>query len=167
LTDDEWWTLGQHYGLVTPMLDWSYSPYVALYFAFLDAPGADADARCVWVLHPKRVQELNARAAGQVESGATQVGLRILDPLVDENARLVNQNGIFTCGPVGVTVDDWIRKTSGEHEALAVIKVVIPGDDRENCLRHLNQMNINHVTLFPDLEGASRYCNHQLTIPDY
>jgi hypothetical protein len=124
------------------------------------------DSWRVWFFDTSYVGELNERAAERSENGPLGE-LRILDPLVDENARLVNQNGVFTRSPVGTTVDDWIREAAGGEVELAMIKIVIPGDDREDCLRHLNQMNINHVTLFPDLDGATRYCNHQLLIWKY
>jgi hypothetical protein len=160
LTKDEWWALGQHYGLATPLLDWTYAPYVALYFAFWDVACSDPhNTRAVWGFTPKLLNELNENAG----AGET---FRLLDPLVDENARLVNQNGIFTRGPVGLTMDVWAR-TADLAAQQPLWKIVIRDRHRDDCLRHLNLMNINHVTLFPDLEGASRHCNNKLTIQNY
>jgi len=50
-----------------------------------------------------------------------------------------------------------------------LIKVMIPEKktDRAECLKFLNRMNINHLTLFPDLYGSSQFCEMSLDIKNY
>jgi len=56
-----WLYLAQHHGFPTPLLDWSESSHVALFFALQRKPGAtwkrDRDA-CVWVLNAGRLNEI-------------------------------------------------------------------------------------------------------------
>lgn len=46
--DVEWLIMAQHYGLDTPLLDWTTSPLIALYFACSGANHTDHDG-CVWI----------------------------------------------------------------------------------------------------------------------
>jgi hypothetical protein len=43
----------------------------------------------------------------------------------------------------------------------------LPEAGRVDCLRRLNRMNINHLSLFPDLLGSAEHCNRSLRIPNY
>jgi hypothetical protein len=167
--DDEWWALGQHHGLATPLLDWTRSPFVALYFAYQELASTGDSKRAVWMLNLPGAENLNDRIrAATKDSGADPITQRLIEPLSDDNARLVNQGGLFTRGPDGVPVDDWVRQHVIDGEGRIVLaKITIPRLGREACLRYLNAMNINHRSLFPDLVGASVFCNMQMLVKNY
>ena len=57
LSDDEWWALGQHFGLATPLLDWTRSAYVACFFACEDPNPPLSGFRAVWAFsHPGHLE---------------------------------------------------------------------------------------------------------------
>jgi len=67
-----------------------------------------------------------------------------------------------------VRLDDWVSKHfKGESQWIRILKIRLPSTDREIALRSLNRMNINHLSLFPDLDGASKYANLDLLIENY
>jgi len=164
-SENGWWALGQHYGLATPLLDWSRSPYAAAYFAFEDTSEASdaTDYRVVYGLDQRAVLLRNADVDNgpPIESGRIPI-LELFDPLSDDNPRLVSQGGLFTRAPTGTPVERWVAQAFEGINRPVLVRIEIPDSDRKACLRGLNRMNINHLSLFPDLIGASRYTNLRL-----
>ncbi|MDM0084583.1 FRG domain-containing protein [Variovorax sp. J31P179] len=167
LTENDWWALGQHFGLATPLLDWTASPFVAAFFAFADEPSSDGKDRSIWALSTLAATERSAEIAKHSSSSRPPI-VEFIHPMSDENPRLVNQGGLFTRGPDGVPIDNWVKKEfAGSIQQTILTRFTIPEAERISCLRMLNKMNINHLSLFPDLTGASSYCNLGLLIEHY
>jgi hypothetical protein len=92
---------------------------------------------------------------------AEEYRLNLVFPDTDDNKRLLGQSGLFSKGPVMISVDDWVLENFPSSKAPVLRKYIIPGthEFRKTALRKLELMNITHSTIFPDLIGASRYCN--------
>jgi hypothetical protein len=94
--------------------------------------------------------------------------LVLVRPLSDDNHRLVNQGGLFTRLKSEESLESWVMNNHPESDdGMSLLKILIPNDDRDLCLRTLNRMNINPLSLFPDLTGASRYCNLVSEVDNY
>ncbi|MBW4055532.1 MAG: FRG domain-containing protein [Proteobacteria bacterium] len=159
--------VGTGASLATPLLDWSHSPFVALYFAFEKQKSPSSGSRAVWALGEVKtiVRAIEKEKPNNYENDV----LTYIRPQQDENARLVNQGGLFTRVPLGKTVRMWIEENheKDEKDLGHLLRIKIPDEGRDECLRLLNMMNINHATLFPDLYGASQHCNNALSINKY
>jgi len=154
------------------LLDWTESPFVALYFAFEEPNEARIGPRAIFALSRPLVESRCEDIAKkqQADSPARPDILEFITPETDENARLVSQGGLFTRGTTGVEIEKWVEtyfKRSSANRAL--VKIVVPekNGDRFEILRTLNRMNINHRSLFPDVEGSAKFCNMRFSVPGY
>ena len=87
--------------------------------------------------------------------------------MLGENPRLIAQGGLFTQIPPGMNLEYWVKKHFKDSPDYVLIKISIPSIDRHGLLKLLNRFNINHLSLYPDMIGASKYCNLSFEIDYY
>jgi hypothetical protein len=140
------------------MLDWTRSPFVALFFAFDEVfcfvepdQWSEPEFRGVYALSTSVI----GTSRDEDRTRAT-----FSSPEGDQNYRLVSQAGLLLQVPRHIDVERHVRdECAGDTFDSTMIKIRVPSKDRDGCLVALNKMNINHMTLFPDIDGAARHVN--------
>jgi hypothetical protein len=170
-----WLSLAQHHGLPTRLLDFTYSPFVAMHFATADLDKFGTDG-AIMAIHYGKAHELLpepfkaelAREGSDVltlEMLAAVVGsLRDLDTLSPEpflsfleppsmDDRIVNQYALFSIlSDAKAGLDEWLDAHPGLGR-----KIIIPAELKWEIRDKLDQANITERVLFPGLDGLSRW----------
>ncbi len=187
----EWLGLMQHYGAPTRLSDWTYSFWVAVYFAV-----EEAEKECVvWALDSRWIRQrvrLKLNHLSQLidsEYGgkdpnvteretfrqAFQSGKRFVFPINPYrlNERLVLQQGLFLCpGDVSVSFEANLEALADDKNGKKdfsgnLIKFTIKNDSglRKQIMQRLQRMNLNRATLFPGLDGFSQSLEMLMVFP--
>jgi hypothetical protein len=169
----------QHYGVPTRLLDWTYNPYIALFFALTDANIKSSQAAAVWVLDPTRwntiaLKEQNWGDAGPVFPSTpivesyfpswdnttldtktvahTMYDLPIAVLGTSNSARIFAQKGAFTCfGKKIVPMEKLYEKTNFAVGTLT--QLIIPPEKIATMLETLISIGYTDSVSYPDIHG--------------
>jgi hypothetical protein len=189
-TDWHWISIAQHHGLPTRLLDWTYSPFVALHFATNSVESFAEDA-AVWkvnyaeahsLLQNEHLEILKKFGSSIFSIDALTESIKNLEqldarhaknydiavffepPTIDE--RIVNQFAYFSAlSDRYLTMDDWFLMP---HVAgtVSVTKIVIPAALKWEIRDKLDQSNINERVLMRGLDGLCAWLKrHYKPVP--
>lgn len=154
----EWLSLMQHYGTPTRLLDVTFSPYVAAFFA-LETGSEDC---CVYAIDHGHFTEIDKEHFGNTEYKenvfSDQRGSKsFFFPFEPEmkNERIVAQQGAFLVSSTNYDTYDEIINNY-EFDENSCVKYILKKEMRLEGLLKLRLMNITSATLFPGIDGFAQ-----------
>lgn len=169
----EWLSIMQHHGAPTRLVDWTFSEFIALYFAIADASVGDTAAVFVvnqaelWRSLKKRIKPAWRRRLYQNDKDVEAINnilslsrVRMIAPLnpMRLTQRLTVQQGTFL---VAVDANDSFEESLAESIQRSraecwKVRIECTRPFLNDALAGLDRVNISDVSLFPGVDGLAR-----------
>jgi hypothetical protein len=155
------YNLAQHHGFPTPLLDWTFSPYVAAFFAFRNRPslanGTETPARIFAFDRSSWPQAL-----GQITHlSYARPHVTIMDLPALENVRALPQQAAAMVTNVQ-NIEAFIADYEHRNNARYLLAFDLPWGERDRAMRDLRTMGITAGSMFPGLDGTCEDMRHRL-----
>ncbi|MCE5269660.1 FRG domain-containing protein [bacterium] len=167
-----WLTLAQHHGLPTRLLDWTYSPFIALHFVTSEISHFEQDG-AIWcvdfaAIHRTLPQEIKAVLDDEKANAFTiEMLSKVTETLTDFEKLSAEAFVLFFEPP---SMDDRIVNQFALHSVISnprsllnellrdrfpdyYKRVIVPKELKWEIRDKLDQANINERVIFPGLEG--------------
>ncbi|MGL4752997.1 MAG: FRG domain-containing protein [Aeromonadaceae bacterium] len=171
-----WLSLMQHYGAPTRLIDFTESPYVALYFALEAYNPLLKNDLAIYAIDYNSIMDESLAYISRRDSSFKKnrheiIGKQdeLFDDVVDRfsyevvwiteplelNARIDRQSGTFLIsGDKEKRIEELLANVM--YNDVKVIKFIIPSNIYENIYALLRKMNINAKTIYGDLGGLAK-----------
>ncbi len=159
----------RHHGLLSRLLDWTNSPFVALLFAVAEGVIENKQDSCVWILSPSRLN----RKFGMEEYGILPWSdsrlLKIVECAFNPSKQEVEE--ILPFLPRHFSMRQTVQKSvftmHGTHRPLNGLtdsgnflrKIIIPQEYQQSVYVQLLSAGTTWDLLFPDLDGLAAWVN--------
>lgn len=181
----DWLAVAQHHGLPTRLMDWTYSPYIALHFVTANQMKYETDG-VIWCMNYMKSNELlpdtlkralleessfvfTGEMLGNVcksladleklKSGREEFVLFLEPPSFDD--RIINQYALFSMMSSARSVlSEWMER----HPEL-YYRIIIPAKLKWEIRDKLDEVNITERVLFPGLDGLSAWLRRYYRSP--
>lgn len=141
--------LAQHYGLPTPFLDWTDSPYIAVFFAISNRALKDIEPFRIWALKISKTADYYLQRANYTEiiNDFYIISTRFFD-----SKRLKRQRGYFSYLNNDKPLDTYLENN---NYGIKLTYYDINGTSWLSIIKELSLMGISHNSLYDNLDGVA------------